>query len=406
MAELKTPRPPRTSQEPRAELRVLSIPAPENRTEVVSPAPARPPWDSFLVRMLISMLAVTLPFLIISGLVPNVLGRWGVGPEVVAVAALILITGVLARLMIRPVLALSRVAARVGSGDLTARVIPGGSAEMRLLGETFNAMLERLAGMLVGLRGDLAESATRLAGAAERLAAATQDQTTATTQTSSSMEELSRGSASIASTASALATQAAEVRIKISAAQTEAQEAHDRVATLGKRIGEIEGVLGVINDIADQTSLLALNAAIEAARAGEAGRGFAVVADEVRRLAERSKAAAAQIAGLVESAQVQSEATILAVRRRQQQMEQWLAMVGTMADGSDQVQLATREQNVTVEQVGIAIGQIAEGSRVVATTAREMAVAASRQDQLAFELAWSASERSSLRKQKGSGRDI
>lgn len=66
-------------------------------------------------------------------------------------------------------------------------------------------------------------------------------------------------------------------------------------ASLQKRVGEIENVVSLINDIAGQTNLLALNASIEAARAGEHGKGFAVVAQEVRKLAENTVSALSEV---------------------------------------------------------------------------------------------------------------
>ena len=88
-----------------------------------------------------------------------------------------------------------------------------------------------------------------------------------------------------------------------------AQQSSAAVDKLHFGTGQINGIVGLIKDIAGQTNLLALNAAIEAARAGDSGRGFAVVADEVRKLAERTTRATAEISELIAS--VQREASAL-----------------------------------------------------------------------------------------------
>ena len=376
-------------------LQVVRLAAPP-RQVIAGSATRLHVWDSFFARMVFCLLAVAVPFFVIAALRPSVLARWDVGVQMLATALLIGVTAAVAQLSMRPVIAMSHAAARIEAGDLSVRVVPAGSVEMRLLGQRFNAMVERLDGMKLQLRGEVSASAARLSAVAEQLAGATMEQTTAATETSSSMEEVARGTVFLAGSVAGIAGQAAEVRLKIASSQAELKLAGEGVRALTQKVGEIENILDLIDDIADQTNLLALNAAIEAARAGEAGRGFAVVADEVRRLAERSKAAAAQIATLVEGAMAQSQATVRAAETRTQQLALWLAMLGAMAEAGSKVQAAILEQRSSVEQAVNAIEQIALNSRSVAATAQQIAAAASEQDGLAADLVWSGGEGSAL----------
>lgn len=70
---------------------------------------------------------------------------------------------------------------------------------------------------------------------------------------------------------------------------------------LTKGSEEISSVLGIIQEIANNTNLLALNASIEAAQAGDAGRGFSVIAHEIRMLAESARDSVKQIENQISS---------------------------------------------------------------------------------------------------------
>jgi methyl-accepting chemotaxis protein len=165
----------------------------------------------------------------------------------------------------------------------------------------------------------------------------TLQQTVSATAMTTAIGALAATSASIAESILEVVAKAGTLRENIQRAKTDLQGSTDRTLANAKRVDEIKDVLELINDIADQTSLLALNAAIEAARAGDAGRGFAIVADEVRRMAERSKAAAAQIAQLANGAQATSAEAVLAIERRGRQLDDWMGMTRALADTSEQV---------------------------------------------------------------------
>lgn len=73
------------------------------------------------------------------------------------------------------------------------------------------------------------------------------------------------------------------------------------ITELNKSSKLIGKIVGLIDNVADQTNMLALHADIEAAGAGEAGRGFAVVANEVKELAKQTTKATEEISQQIEN---------------------------------------------------------------------------------------------------------
>jgi methyl-accepting chemotaxis protein len=318
--------------------------------------------------MLAGSLVVTVPFFVLADFFN--LGTW------LILGALLLLALVLALStwwMTRPVGALWRAAEAVESGDYSARAKPAGSADTRRLATTFNMLLDRIDRDLTRARLEGSDAAATISASANRIATAIVDQSQAAARASAGVEMVLRDCATVASAVAAVVVQAAELRDNIQRARTDLQGSSDRTQANARRVNEIQAVLQLLNDIADQTALLALNAAIEAARAGESGRGFAVVADEVRRLAERSKAAAAEISTLAQGAQTTSGEAVAAIVRRGQQLDRWMALTQAMSELSAKVGPAMDLHRADSEELVIAVRAATERSHAVAAAAEELA---------------------------------
>jgi len=146
------------------------------------------------------------------------------------------------------------------------------------------------------------------------------------------------------------------------------QETSKRIKRLGESSQEIGDIVGLINDIADQTNILALNAAIQASMAGDAGRGFAVVADEVQRLAERSSAATKQIEALVRTIQSDTNEAVISMEQTTSEVVRGARLAQDAGTALEEIETVSQELSELIQNISNAARQQAASAGHVSTT--------------------------------------
>ena len=149
--------------------------------------------------------------------------------------------------------------------------------------------------------GQVSEESEKMASDAQLLSSGVVEQASAVEELSASVQALSSQVSSTSKDADNARQSSKDAVLKLQICSEKMGDLTIAMGDISRSSQEISGIIKTIEDIAFQTNILALNAAVEAARAGTAGKGFAVVADEVQSLANKSSAAAKDIAKLITS---------------------------------------------------------------------------------------------------------
>ena len=210
-----------------------------------------------------------------------------------------------------------------------------------------------------------------------RAAAAVQ---AATDQTASDVQAVAASAEELASSITGIAESMARSRGATEHAFEQTQAVARNTETLSTAAQAMNGIVGLIRDIASQINLLALNATIEAARAGDAGKGFAVVASEVKNLAVQAAKATEQISGEINGIQSTALEVAGALGGIRDAVTTVREGVAVTASAVEEQSIVTRRMSETMRNTAVTVsgvtaniaditGAVAEAGRAVSRTA-------------------------------------
>jgi len=288
----------------------------------------------------------------------------------IALVLALLIFFWMTRRIVRPLMLGIGFADELGRGNLTAALRVNSKDETGRLSDALNAMALSLREVVQKVRDAsraIEERSAELNRHSRSLSQGASDQAAATEEVSASLEEM--GSSIRLNAENAEKTRGISDRLT-----EDARSGGEAVEALVEAMKAIVSRTAIIEEIARQTNLLALNAAIEAARAGESGRGFAVVAQEVRKLAERSQAAAGEIASTSNESLAKAEDASGRIRRLVPAIAENASLVAEIARASSEQDVGTRQIGEATLQLDKTVQQNAGSAEDLVHTAESLAL--------------------------------
>ena len=313
----------------------------------------------------------------------------GVAVGIIAIVVLIaiIISFIMGRRLMRPLVKVSTIIEDVANGNIEAdfSVVKESNDEIGLIIEKMKELTQSLGSIVGKIRNssdtmssnsyELNDSSSQTLAANNEISKAVEDVAEGSTGMAASiskinenLEEMSRETKDINESVNEIRNQTAAVQDsskimndKIKSMQNSSQKMDEGISAISKRIetvnttvDKVSNIVSVIEEISSETNLLSLNASIEAARAGDAGKGFAVVAQEIRVLSDNTNTELENIkqiiSSLVEECRYCVQASGTIVEDNAKQKEEIKAVLDEFGSLDEQIQ-KTAEKADEIEEL-------------------------------------------------------
>lgn len=313
----------------------------------------------------------------------------GVAVGIIAIVVLIaiIISFIMGRRLMRPLVKVSTIIEDVANGNIEAdfSVVKETNDEIGLIIEKMKELTQSLGSIVGKIRNssdtmssnsyELNDTSSQTLAANNEISKAVEDVAEGSTGMAASISKINENLLEMSNETKDINASVDEIKNQTVAVQDSSKIMNDkiksmqdsshkmdegisaiskRIETVNTTVDKVSNIVSVIEEISSETNLLSLNASIEAARAGDAGKGFAVVAQEIRVLSDNTNTELENIkqiiSSLVEECRYCVQASGTIVEDNAKQKEEIKAVLDEFGSLDEQIQ-KTAEKADEIEEL-------------------------------------------------------